>query len=59
MKAKITYRIRTTEEIIDLEDFGHDPEKSWNDLTTEEQNQIRDDLAEAQIIECSGKHFEE
>lgn len=59
MKAKLTFRIDKNNEIIDLEDFGHDENTRWDDLSENEQNEIRDNVTEQMVIQTSGESCDE
>jgi hypothetical protein len=45
MKIKVKYSLSTSEEIVDLEEYGYDSDVKWSDLTREEQYEITDALA--------------
>ena len=53
MKVEITYSLPSHKEVIDLEDYEHDPETLWQDLTEDEQHKIEDELREDIIIGVS------
>ncbi len=42
------------DEIIDLTDYGHDFDKSWDDLTEDEKNIITDSIAEQYCVFAGG-----
>lgn len=46
---EIKLPLSTTKTTIDLSDYGHD-DKTWNDLTGEEQDEIRDSIRDEHII---------
>ena len=56
MNAKITYTLDTQNEIIDLTDYGHDPNTAWSDLSEVEQNEIRDGLTDCATLSCFGQN---
>ncbi len=46
------------EEIINLCDYGYEVTTRWDDLTTEQQNEIRDNLVEQYNIHCGAKELD-
>jgi hypothetical protein len=50
MKASVKFSMDRITDEIDLEYYGHDESKSWNDLTESEQHEIEDSLREQNII---------
>ena len=58
MKAEMIFSISTHRQVIDLEDYGHESDVSWNELNEEEKNEIRDSLTEQMIIECVGRDYD-
>lgn len=44
MKAIVKYKVNIITEEIDLEDYGHDEDVRFEDLTEDEQNHITDSL---------------
>ena len=59
MKATVEYRLSIITQEIDLEYYGHDESKSWNDLTESEQHEIEDSLREENIVVVSIDGIEE
>ena len=55
MKVKITYKIVSSHEEIDLEDYGHEEDVKWSDLSQEEKNEITDSLSEESHVIASGE----
>jgi hypothetical protein len=45
------------QEVIDLVDYGFDAETSWNDLTSDEQNEILDSLCEQYDVVAGGEEI--
>ena len=58
MKAEMKFSIDKEKEIIDLEDYGHEPDVTWEDLDEDDKNEIRDSLTEQMIIKCSGDNYD-
>lgn len=44
MEILVDFKLISSTEIVDLEDFGHDEHIKWSDLSEEEQNDITDSL---------------
>jgi hypothetical protein len=59
MKAKVKYSIATMEEVIDLVAYGYEDDVSWSDLEVDEQNEIRDNLSEVNLVYCNVEALEE
>lgn len=52
MKARVELSFFSVSE-IDLEDYGHDEETRFEDLTEDQQNEITDSLRDETIISCN------
>jgi len=59
MKALVKYSLAEYRETIDLEDYGHEPDVKWEDLTQEDKNEIHDTLSEQQQVGVSIEHKED
>jgi len=59
MKATMKISITSKEETIDLTDFGHDEDVSWEDLSEEEKCEVRDFVSEQTIVYVTGENYEE
>ena len=59
MKVLITYFVTENEREIDLSDMGFDEETKWEDLTPEEQIEIKDACMEGVHAYCCGQDVEE
>lgn len=57
VKIEYTFTAPSTE-IIDLKDYGYDAEKSWEDLTYEEQNEITDSLSIQYDVIAGGEEIQ-
>ena len=57
MKVELSFSIIKENEIIDLEDWGHDKNEKWDDLIEEDKNEIRDGMSEQVIVEVVGKDY--
>lgn len=53
MKAIVKYTLSSYSETIDLEDYGHDEDRTWDDLTRDEQIEIEDSLREEKVVHVS------
>ncbi len=50
MEARVTYSLVKSKEVINLEEYGHDEDTEWSDLSEDEQNEIRDALREEFLV---------
>lgn len=50
MKANVNFSMSIINQEIDLEYYGHDESKSWDDLTESEQHEIEESLREENFI---------
>ena len=55
MKARITWYSPQVD-TIDLTDFGHDEEKTWDELTEDEESEILD-FIRSEFVFSPGKHL--
>ena len=53
MKANVNYSMSIISQEIDLEYYGYDEDRPWDDLTESEQHEIEDSLREENIIVVS------
>lgn len=59
MKAKVIYSIPVYVDEIDLEDYGHDSETTFEQLSEEDQNIITDQLRSEIIVNASVETIEQ
>lgn len=58
MKAIVKYTLETYQETINLVDLDIDENRNWDDLTEDEQNEIRDYLLKERRIIISIENYE-
>lgn len=54
-KYKVKFNASYSEETLDLEEWGYE-DKEWDELTEEEQDEVKDMLREQNFIEVEIKH---
>jgi hypothetical protein len=57
MKAQLTFSIEKHKEIIDLEEYGYESDVTWEDLSEDEKNTVRDSATEQMHIQCDGDNY--
>ena len=51
-ELKFKFSLDKYEAYIDLSNYGFEDNKKWEDLSEDEQNEVRDSLTEQMIIHC-------
>lgn len=58
MYAKLTFHIDfSSDEFVDLTEFGHEPQVTWNDLTDKEQDEIKENFESSKQVYALGEHL--
>lgn len=57
-KVKINVELYSGKDIVDLEDFGHNKESKWSDLSYYEQEYIKDCIKFSETVSLNFEDYE-
>lgn len=58
MYVKLSFHIDfDSEEYVNLVEYGHDPATTWDELTDEQKNLVKEGFEEQKSVYASGEHL--